>query len=525
MVADQAASQRVVVVTGAAGGIGRAVLPLLPRTWHVRATDLVTSEDVARLDVSDQHACRSAFSGADAVVHLAAVPDPHAAWDELLPANVVGVHAVAQAAMGAGVRRLVLASSLQAVSAVAAGTQRRAGDPPRPANLYGATKAWAEAVGSWVAATSSTSVVALRIGSFKIERPHPDTTSAGSRAACLSPRDAAELIRAAVEADVTGLVVANGISANRYRQADLETTTRALGYRPTDDPWERAGPHAPLGSHELATQQKALASQSHSNQAVEMTDRAATEDEEALTGGNMGGATRIGDSVHRTPGPWTPSIQRLLTHLRQQDLTWVPEPRGVDEQGRDKLSYLPGLVPQHPLPAWIWSEQILVDAAVMMAELHKATEDFRSEGAIWQLPTHQPAEVFCHNDFAPCNMVFSNERLSGVIDWDTASPGPRVWDLAYLAYRLVPLNELTVDDGLVISLEDRAQRLHLLCRSYGPTLTTAEVVAMAVQRLHELADFTQARADEGLEHLRSHADLYRRDASWIEERADALGES
>lgn len=238
----------------------------------------------------------------------------------------------------------------------------------------------------------------------------------------------------------------------------------------------------------------------------------------------MGGATCIGDSIHRSPGPWTPSIQRLLTHLRWQGVTWVPEPRGVDEQGRDKLSYMPGLVPQHPLPAWIWNDQILVDAAVMMTELHKATENFVSEGAVWQLPTHQPAEVVCHNDFAPYNMVFINERLSGVINWDTASPGPRVWDVSYLAYRLVPLNELTVDDGLVISLEDRARRLRLLCDSYGPTLTPAEVVAMAVQRLGELADFAEARADEGLEHLRSHTDLYRRDASWIKERADVLGE-
>ncbi|MDQ3611305.1 MAG: NAD-dependent epimerase/dehydratase family protein, partial [Actinomycetota bacterium] len=179
------------------------------------------SSGVWKLDVTDARACTSVFAGADTVVHLAAVPDPEADWDVLLPANVVGAHAVAQAAVQAGVRRLVLASSLQAVSAMPTGTQVRAEDPPRPANLYGATKAWAEALGAWVAATSSTSVVALRIGNFKVERPDPDVTSSRERAAWLSPRDAADLLRAAVEADVR-LVVANGISANRYRQADLE---------------------------------------------------------------------------------------------------------------------------------------------------------------------------------------------------------------------------------------------------------------------------------------------------------------
>lgn len=224
-------------MTGAAGRIGRAVLPLLPHPWKVKATDLSGGSGIAPLDVRDRQACASVFTGADAVVHLAAVPDPEADWDALLPANIVGTHAVARAAMDVGVRRLVLASSLQAVSAVPAGTQVRTDDPPRPANLYGATKAWAEAVGSWVAATSRTTVVALRIGNFQTERPDPGTTCARDRAAWLSSRDAADLIRCAVEADVRGVVIANGISANRYRQADLEVTISTLGYRPTDDAW------------------------------------------------------------------------------------------------------------------------------------------------------------------------------------------------------------------------------------------------------------------------------------------------
>jgi uronate dehydrogenase len=226
-----------VVITGAAGRIGRTVVPLLRDAWEVKATDVTGGSGVAHLDVTDRPACASAFAGVDAVVHLAAVPDPEAGWDALLPANVVGTHAVAQAAMDAGVHRLVLASSLQAVSAVPTGTQVRTDDPPRPANLYRATKAWAEAVGSWVAATSTTTVVALRIGNFQAQRPDPDTTSARDRAAWLSPRDAADLVRASLEADIRGVVVGNGISANRYRQADLDATMSALGYRPTDDAW------------------------------------------------------------------------------------------------------------------------------------------------------------------------------------------------------------------------------------------------------------------------------------------------
>lgn len=227
--------QRRVVVTGAAGRIGTAITERLAGRWQISATDRRGSAAVD-LDVTDAAACRRVFAGADAVVHLAAVPDPAAQWGELLPANVVGTYNVAAAAIHAGTRRLVLASSVQAVAAYPADYQVRGDDPPRPANLYGATKAWAEAVGSWVTATSPVQVVALRIGYYAKERPAADITPR-DRAAWLSPDDCAELVRAAVEGEVDGFTVVNGVSANRYRKAAYGLAERKLGFRPTDDAW------------------------------------------------------------------------------------------------------------------------------------------------------------------------------------------------------------------------------------------------------------------------------------------------
>ena len=117
-------------MTGAAGLIGRSIAPALAARWDLRLTDLRADGSVAALDITDLSACREAFAGVDAVVHLAAVPDPEATWDRLLPANIVGTRNVAQAAMDCGVRRLVLASSLQTMSAVPDGLQARAQDAP-----------------------------------------------------------------------------------------------------------------------------------------------------------------------------------------------------------------------------------------------------------------------------------------------------------------------------------------------------------------------------------------------------------
>jgi nucleoside-diphosphate-sugar epimerase len=227
------------VVTGAAGAIGSLIVATLGTRWEICATDVRASPGIAALDVTDRGRCLAVFAGADAVVHLAGNPDPNATWDALRGPNVDGAYAVAAAARECGVRRLVLASSVQAVSGYPQARQRRAGDPPLAANLYGATKAWAEALGGWVASTSHTSVVALRIGYFSANRPADEAATAHNLSAWLSSSDCTRLIQAAVETERSGMTVVNGISANRYRFAELGEAEHAIGYQATDDAWGR----------------------------------------------------------------------------------------------------------------------------------------------------------------------------------------------------------------------------------------------------------------------------------------------
>lgn len=134
---------------------------------------------------------------------------------------------------------------------------------------------------------------------------------------------------------------------------------------------------------------------------------------------------------------------------------------------------------------------------------------------MWQLASHEPPEVVCHNDFAPYNMVFDDRHeLTGVIDCDTASPGPRIWDLAYLAYRLVPLTNPSNADTPGLDARSRRRRLDLLCTTYGRAITPSDVIATAVERLHDLAAFSDARASTNPD-LAVHAQMYRDDANWL----------
>lgn len=106
-------------------------------------------------------------------------------------------------------------------------------------------------------------------------------------------------------------------------------------------------------------------------------------------------------------------------------------------------------------------------------------------------------------------MVFRDGALIALIDLDFASPGPRVWDVAYLAYRLIPL---TVD-SLGQAESEPERRIGLLLEAYGAEFDATELLQVAAARLDDLAEFTEQRALEtGNDGFLQHAVLYRRDA-------------
>ncbi len=236
--------------------------------------------------------------------------------------------------------------------------------------------------------------------------------------------------------------------------------------------------------------------------------------EELLPGGNSTRVIRAGETVRRPTGPWTPAVHELLTVLRAAGIDEVPEPLGVDDAGREVLSFLPGEVGHDPLPDWLWRSSVLEEAGALLRRIHDASLPLVAREAEWQLPPHEPVEVICHNDVAPYNLVFADGRLSGIIDFDTASPGPRVWDLAYLAYRLVPFAE---DSGAGAPADEhRPARLRALIDGYGGDFEPAPVLRVMAERLDELADFTDRRAEaSGRHEFTAHAAMYRRDAARV----------
>lgn len=243
---------------------------------------------------------------------------------------------------------------------------------------------------------------------------------------------------------------------------------------------------------------------------ADVSDAAA---DEALAGGNSTPVVRRGDAVHREAGPWTPAVHRLLRTLRDAGIAEVPEPRGFDEHGREVVSFVPGETLADAAPAVLWSMDVLRAAAALLRRIHDASAPLAPDSTLeWRAPRHEPAEVICHNDFATYNLLVQGDTLSGAIDFDYASPGPRIWDLSYLAYRIVPF----ADDSPEAERLDRTARLDALIDGYGADWSAADVVAVMAKRLDDLRAFTLERLNEtGRAEFAEHAAMYERDATRI----------
>jgi hypothetical protein len=225
------------------------------------------------------------------------------------------------------------------------------------------------------------------------------------------------------------------------------------------------------------------------------------ESEEKLTGGNMSAVSRVGNTVRREAGPWTPQVQRLLAHLRAKGIQEVPEPLGFDAEGREVLSFIPGTVGHGPLPEILRTDEVLIAAARLLRRIHDATQDVAQSWLEdrWQAPTRTPVEVICHGDFAPYNCVFDQGKLIGVIDFDHAHPGSRAWDLAYALYRFVPIMAPSNPDSYG-TLEDQRRRAHLFCDAYG-LQDRAQMAAAIQSRIAAMAAYLRQGAARGDERL------------------------
>lgn len=217
-----------------------------------------------------------------------------------------------------------------------------------------------------------------------------------------------------------------------------------------------------------------------------------------------------GDVIHRAT-ECNQHIHNFLKHLEHKNINSVPKFLGMDNENREMLSYIPGTVLGNDYPIfepYIWSESTLVTIANILRIIHDASVDFIAYAVCskWETPyfNQNQYEVICHNDAALYNFVFQDEKPVALIDFDTAYPAPRLWDMAYTLYTTIPLASFspdyqtgTISDYLCErDASDRKRKISLFFQAYGIDMPN-NLCDWITRRLKAMCDFLLSGAERG----------------------------
>ena len=232
-----------VLVTGAAGMVGSAFVKRRHADYDLRlmvregedAGALEGKGEIVTGELADRDTLLRHCTGMHAVLHLAGDPRPTATWESLLPNNIAGTYHLLLAAKAAGVRRVVLASSIHAVSGGRADEQVRAEDPVSPGDLYGVSKCFVEAAGRFFATQEDLSVIAVRIGAFGPPASIREEQGLPLLDAWLSEDDGVDLLARSLDDRRLRFAIVQGVSNNRVKRLSVACARKLLGYDPQDD--------------------------------------------------------------------------------------------------------------------------------------------------------------------------------------------------------------------------------------------------------------------------------------------------
>ncbi|MCW2879053.1 MAG: hypothetical protein JWQ95_3153 [Sphaerisporangium sp.] len=229
-------------------------------------------------------------------------------------------------------------------------------------------------------------------------------------------------------------------------------------------------------------------------------------DEEPLVGdGVTQGIVRVGDTVRRPVRPFTATVQAYLAHLHAAGFSGAPVPLGLDDQGREVLSFVPGDVPREPLPPDTAGEEVLVELARLIRRLHDAAQgwvppaDATWGGTPGAQMTGSTADgeplLVSHRDYCPGNVVFRNSLPVALIDFDLAKPTTRVDDLANALYYWAPLLH-PKDRAPAFADLDIPHRVSTFADAYGMTASQRRaLIPAATSMIHRFHVNMRAAAE------------------------------
>jgi hypothetical protein len=205
---------------------------------------------------------------------------------------------------------------------------------------------------------------------------------------------------------------------------------------------------------------------------------------------------RVGDTVRRTMYPWSASVHLLLQHLESVGFAAAPRFLGIDDKGREVLSYVEGVCGADGsagpgFGAHVWAmvapDVGLERFARSLRQYHDAVAGFTPPAdSPWAIGSGPPSQgdVICHNDIGPWNVVWRDASPVCFIDWDYAAPGPAMDDVAYALWWSIPFasDEECLTWRRFADAPNRRHRIEVFASAYGLTSVESLVDAVAARQ-------------------------------------------
>ena len=227
-------NHRKILLTGAAGGLGKALRDRLKANCDVlRLSDksgmgpAQPGEEIVLADLANAAEVDAMVAGCDAIVHLGGI-SVEAPFEAILQANILGVYHLYEAARKHGVKRIVFASSNHVTGFYKQSETINADHPARPDSYYGVSKAFGEDFSRFYFDRYGIETACVRIGSS-----FPEPRDRRMLATWLSYDDLHRLIAACLSTPVLGHSIIFGMSDNAVTWWD-NSRARHVGYVPQD---------------------------------------------------------------------------------------------------------------------------------------------------------------------------------------------------------------------------------------------------------------------------------------------------
>jgi Phosphotransferase enzyme family len=249
---------------------------------------------------------------------------------------------------------------------------------------------------------------------------------------------------------------------------------------------------------------------------------------------------RIGDTVRRPVRPFTRTVQAYLGHLHGNGFSGAPVPMGIDEQGREVLSWVPGRAAAEPLGPQLAGDEVLVALARLVRRLDDASVGWvppadatwggvPGSGAAGVLPLFDEPELVGHRDLFPGNVIIRDGLPAALIDFDLAGPTTRLYEVANALYWWAPLLDPRDRAPAFVDL-DVPHRVSVFVDTYGiDDAQRRELVPLLTRVVHNyhLTARESARLDPVFERFWAEgvAERMPRAQAWIAEHGSAIADA